>query len=64
MRYESVLQLFVCMNGYQQIDDECVQIPKNKIWFSSLNRFVCKANFYQLKDGTCSRLGKHEQYNP
>lgn len=48
MKYEATTKVFVCIGGYQDIDDECIKIPENKYWVKELSRFNCVEGFFEL----------------
>lgn len=62
MKYDSALKLFVCLSNFQNIDDECIKIPKNKMWIKKIKQFVCIASFFELEDGSCRQLGENQVY--
>ena len=62
MKYEAGKKIFICISGFENIDEECVKVPTNKRWVRDLKRFVCIDNYYEIEDESCQRLGQNEQY--
>ena len=42
--------------------NECLKVPKNKVWSNTVLKFVCQDEYYELRDGSCEPLGQNERY--
>ena len=63
MKYLASEKKFVCKVGYQKVGEDCLLIPKNKVWNAHSMTFDCADNMYEMKDQSCKKMGPNEVYD-
>ena len=63
MKFSEIERKFVCIKGFQEVNRDCLVIPKNKVWSEKIFKFVCVKDFHEMKDESCDKPKLNERYD-